>query len=198
MWKDLLQGLLKKKNNGGNKKFNFSIGAILLLGIILLAFGSFGMNGKKVSAPSAPSSQTKNSAVVFGRGSVQKDLESQLKSILERVQGAGSVDVEVNLDTSKQYVYAQNSVAEDSEIQETDNAGGTRVTKTKKISSDLVVVNKGNGEGPILLKEVQPQIRGVLVVAEGAKDSTVKAELTLAVETALGLPAHKVLVLPKE
>lgn len=40
-----------------------------------------------------------------------------------------------------------------------------------------------------------PEIRGVIVVADGAKDPRLRYELSSAVQTALGIPAYKVKVI---
>ena len=48
-----------------------------------------------------------------------------------------------------------------------------------------------------MVREYKPEIKGVLIVAEGANDSTVKASLTRAVELGLGIAPYKITVLPQ-
>ncbi|HPU36274.1 MAG TPA: hypothetical protein PLA91_05715, partial [Bacillota bacterium] len=56
-----------------------------------------------------------------------------------------------------------------------------------------------NGEErPVVEREVAPQVAGVLVVAEGAGDSRIKARLFEATRVALGVDPQKILVLKME
>ena len=50
---------------------------------------------------------------------------------------------------------------------------------------------------PVMVRESKPVIKGVLVIADGAHDSLVKANLSKAVETGLGVPPYKITVLPQ-
>jgi stage III sporulation protein AG len=61
-----------------------------------------------------------------------------------------------------------------------------------------VVLSRNNQgmEGPVLEREMAPEVAGVLVVAEGARSPQVKAGLFRAVQVALGVEPHKVIVLP--
>ena len=83
--------------------------------------------------------------------------------------------------------------------QERDQTGGTRLT-TEDSGSDQLVMNRSeNGEErPVVEREVAPQVAGVLVVAEGAGDSRIKARLFEATRVALGVDPQKILVLKME
>ena len=45
-----------------------------------------------------------------------------------------------------------------------------------------------------IIKEINPEIKGVIIVAEGAKDSKVKLKISRAVQTVLDIPAYRVTV----
>ena len=49
-----------------------------------------------------------------------------------------------------------------------------------------------------VVKENKPEIKGVLILAEGADDSTVRSEITEAVSRVLEVPVHKISVLKKQ
>jgi stage III sporulation protein AG len=113
------------------------------------------------------------------------------------VKGAGAVAVSVTLENGSAQEYAKNSVKESRTVQERDTAGGVRTTTETK-ESEQVLLSKENGvDRPVMVREVKPVIKGVLVIAEGAQDSVVKANLTRAVEAGLGVPAYKIQVLPQ-
>jgi stage III sporulation protein AG len=64
---------------------------------------------------------------------------------------------------------------------------------------DLVLLQSGNGGSstPVVVKELHPEIAGVLVLAEGANNPGLKEKLIQAVETVLNIPSYRVMVLPK-
>ncbi|MFO7154640.1 MAG: stage III sporulation protein AG, partial [Caldicoprobacter oshimai] len=55
----------------------------------------------------------------------------------------------------------------------------------------------GNAK-PLVIKEMEPEIKGVIVIAEGAKDIRVKLDLIRAVQTALGVSPQQVEVFEME
>lgn len=124
-------------------------------------------------------------------------LESKLANLLSQVKGAGAVSINVTLETGGYQEHAKNIVKENKIIQEKDNAGGTRTTTETK-ESEHVLLSKENGvDRPVIVQETKPVIKGILVIAEGANDSVVKANLTKAVSSGLGLPVYKITVLPQ-
>jgi stage III sporulation protein AG len=84
-------------------------------------------------------------------------------------------------------------------IQERDQSGGTRQTTEDSGSGQLVMNRNGaGGEQPVVERELAPQVAGVLVVAEGAGDSRVRAKLFEATRVAMGIEPQKIVVLPME
>jgi len=169
---------------------------LLLLGIlgILLLIGSEFFSPKP--AEPIPQPQEKAVAPVIGR-SYEEMLEAKLSNLLSQVKGAGHVAVSVTLVAGSAQEHARNIVTETKVTQEKDTGGGTRTITETKESSQILVSRDAGQDRPVMVRELKPVIQGVLVVAEGANDSKVKAQLTHAVQAALGLPAHKVLVLPQ-
>ena len=165
------------------------------LGIVLLAAGS--MYEPLVATPKTNSpAETVKNAPLLNR-SYEELLESKLSSLLAQVKGAGTVAVSITLEKSSRQEHAKNITKETKTIQEKDNAGSIRTTTETK-ESEQVLLSKENGlDKPVMVQEYKPIIKGVLVVAEGAYDSSVKSSLTKAVETGLGIPAYKITVLPQ-
>jgi stage III sporulation protein AG len=82
-------------------------------------------------------------------------------------------------------------------IQEKDPAGGVRTTTETKENQQILLGKENGTDKPVMVREIKPPIKGVLIIAEGAYDSTVKANLTKAVEAGLGIPSYKITVLPQ-
>lgn len=129
--------------------------------------------------------------------SYEESLEIKLASVLTQVKGAGNVKVTVTLESGATQEYAKNSVKENKVIQEKDTTGGIRTTTESRETEQLTFAKDGSADRPVMLREVQPVIKGVLVIADGAGDSHVKAQLAHAVEGVLGLPLYRITVLPQ-
>lgn len=174
---------------------------LILLGAIgvflLLAGGLFDDYSARQHAET-PSETAKNSqAAVIQNRSYEDALEAKLSNLLSQVSGAGAVSVSITLENSSTQEHEKNVVKESKTIQEKDTSGGTRVTTETK-DTEQVLLSKENGmDKPVTVREIKPAIKGVLVIAEGAYDSNVKANLTKAVETGLGIPMYKITVLPQ-
>ena len=122
-------------------------------------------------------------------------MENKLSILLSQVKGAGKVTVSVILENSSFQQPAKNITKETKTIQEKDNMGSLRTTTEIKESEQILFSKENGAEQPVFINEIQPKIKGVLVISEGAYDSIVKANLIKGVEIGLGLPSYKVTVL---
>lgn len=101
-------------------------------------------------------------------------LEAKLEGMLCSMQGVGRARVMLTFEKSSESIVAvdQKYVAGD---------------KSSTNESHPATVQSGGKEEPIVLTEVLPTIRGVLVLAEGAANITVKCSIAAAVSTVLGI-----------
>lgn len=174
----------------------------LLLFLTASIWGRRGVEGPEAQLPEA--GIRVKEPVAEGKLTVlqqyEEFLSSRLASILTEVQGAGEVAVYVSLASGPEYDYAQNRSVEARTTEERDTGGGQRVIQETREDNQLVMVagSQGNGNQGLVHKELHPPVQGVLIVAEGAENSRVKAELTRAVQVALGIGSHQIVVLAKE
>jgi stage III sporulation protein AG len=56
------------------------------------------------------------------------------------------------------------------------------------------VYSSTSGGEPYVVKEIEPEVEGILVVAEGAGNETVVNEITYAVQVLFDVPVHKIKV----
>ena len=54
---------------------------------------------------------------------------------------------------------------------------------------------EGSNGDPYVVRNVKPQIKGVVVACEGGGDPEVALKISEAVQALFGLPAHKIVVL---
>lgn len=177
-------------------KYGFwGIAATVLLGAALMVVPGLFLSKDKPAQPTVESIES-SGTTVHSLAQLENIIAQQVSSILSQVEGAGKVAVSVSLETGPEHSFAQNTAVIKSTVEEKDNKGGVRVTTETNNKTEMVLA-QGKGE-PLLLKEMGPRIKGVLVVAQGAKDAELKARLSRAVQSMLDLPAHRVMVLPKK
>lgn len=127
----------------------------------------------------------------------EKELEQRVKEILKNVDGVGEVDVMLTLKSSKEKILHVDKDKSRSSTEEKDSAGGTRKSMTEEVKeSSLLSGGTGTNE-PVIEKELQPEIAGIVISAQGGGSAAVKAEISEAMEALFGLPAHKIKVLKR-
>lgn len=161
-----------------SKKIIIIIGFV---GIALIFLSSF-------FGTDIPKETTKeNTAIVTNDVSEYKqDLEQNLADIVATIDGAGTTNVMITMDSSTELVYAV-----DEKLNENNNLDES---SSSTESAHITVRCSDGSEETVLLKEVQPKIRGVLVVCSGGGNSVVNQRVLDAVTKALNISSAKVCV----
>jgi len=124
-------------------------------------------------------------------------IEERLKQILGKIKGSGEVEVMITFDMGSEIIPASNTVEIKDVSEEKDASGGTRTVQTQNTTENIVISSDNSGNKPLVLREIKPQVRGVIVVAEGAEDIEVKMRLYDAVKTVLQVSGDRVQVYAK-
>ena len=95
----------------------------------------------------------------------------------------------VNLEDTAERIPAFNTTTINENTNENDSGGGAREVMREDLKQEVVTAN---GDSMMIIKEVKPNVKGVIVVAEGAEDILVKEKLYSAVKTVLGIAGNKV------
>jgi len=127
-------------------------------------------------------------------GVLEKELESKLQTNILMMEGVGQVQVSVNFLTGLKNEYVRNNNVTKRTNKETDKTGGTRET-TEITENNQVVMPSGSSQ-PVIVMEDRPEIGGVLVIAEGARDPKVREGIHTAVQTLLNIPSARITVVP--
>jgi stage III sporulation protein AG len=114
----------------------------------------------------------------------EADLDAYVAGVLDQVAGAGKVWVAVTVARSP-----SRQLARDTSLSRQVQGGGVDTSEQQALAY-------GPGQVPVATGETAPPVVGAVVVAPGAQSPAVRAELTQAVETLLGLAANQVFVLP--
>jgi stage III sporulation protein AG len=184
------------KSISKNPKWLWSLG---LLGLFLLFGGSlFPAIQNQKSPPSADAVHPASNSDSPSVHDVEKMYESRLTEMLNQLQGVSEVSVMVNLDSTEEVLYATNDQNNKTTTNETDKQGGTRVTTQMNENNQILITKEGDGDHPVVVKKIQPRVRGVLVMAKGAENPRVQLSILDAVQRVLDVPAYKISIQPKK
>ncbi|KYC95104.1 stage III sporulation protein AG [Heyndrickxia sporothermodurans] len=190
-----------------SKKYQYFL-IVLVCGIAFMLISDIWKSGKKETSTSVYSAANNQKDVeTFGSGNKNQNksmkdyemqFETELKDALEQISGVGKVRVIVNLEATESKVYEKNTVIQNQTTTETDPNGGERKIEDLSKDEKLVVIRDGDKEIPIITETKKPAIRGVLVIADGAKNIFIKSTIIEAVSRVLDVPSHRVSVQPKK
>lgn len=191
---------IKSMTESKNKKklIENSVIAIIIGIILIITAGTlFGGGGKKgaeeIQQQSRGTELVSKPLIQEDNSSIQKEMEA----ILSQVAGAGKVDVMITYETGKESVPATNVKRNDNSTQEKDTSGGTRDITQNDFESNVVYEEGQGTKKPIILKEIQPKVKGVVIIADGADNPVVKENLCNAAKVLLDVEMHKIQVLQR-
>lgn len=123
-----------------------------------------------------------------------KDLCARLKSFLQKIEGAGQVEVFVTMHASSEMIVERNSPYIRKNEEETKDGSSHTVTETENQSEVVLVEGEGGNQMPIVVKEIVPSVKGVVVAAQGAGNDNVRKNITEALQALFGIEEHKIKV----
>ena len=159
-----------------------------LLAVIFYVIGSGNRCGEQ-TAKTAIQTETPSE-----RTGERDTLEQRLIEVLSQIRGAGRVDVLVTYETNGEIVTATVRQT-DEDVRNADGTGGSETSRSVREVTEPATIETEKGHAPIVLYEKEPVIRGVIVVAEGASDFSVRQKLQAAVHVATGIPIDRIEVL---
>ncbi len=149
---------------------------ILIIAILAAYFLVSGVLNKK-----SEEKTTTTFAEITDADSYCDYLEVKLKNCLESIDGVGKVNITVTVNGEIEKIYATETVT-------TSGAQGEKVTEN-------VVTVSGK---PLLVKEIYPEIVGIVIVADGGNNSVVKAKIIDAVTTCVSVDYSQILILKRK
>lgn len=119
-------------------------------------------------------------------------LEEKLEKALEKIDGVGKTEVIITLKTSSEKVVLKDSQTSSENLNETDANGGNRISESTTNSEDTVIIN--NSE-PYILKEIEPKIEGILIIAQKADNEQIIKEIENVAMVLFDVSKHKIKVM---
>ncbi len=192
-WKGLTGIFSPGVKEGARLKTGPLLLILLVLGIGLLLFNSFFSYGKKKLRP-VPAAAPEEGVTPWG----EQELSCRLAEILSQIHGVSEVELFLTPETSGRLELVADREQTKRQTDEGDSGGGNRTVTEETLQSAYVILRDSQGnELPLVVEEGKPRYRGVLVVAAGVEDPAVKARVIEALQVLLGLPAHRITVLPR-
>lgn len=171
---------LKKKEN---------LFVVILIGMLLMVI-SIPTDSKKESSIQEETVKTAT------EDSKIEDLEKRLENILEETEGAGKVKVMITLKSTGEKILEKDVESTENTSQETDGQGGERNTRDYSKKEETVTYSTGSGNSePYVVKEMEPEIEGVLVLTEGGDNPTLVKNISDAILALFPVEAHKIKVM---
>lgn len=174
---------------------------IFLTGILLviLSFPNHSSKQKKWNANTTMEQKVQQQEINAASTTEQEEidkLEKKLAHILKKVAGIGAVDVMITQKSSKEQVPLKDCPYTQESTNETDHSGGTRLHQQLNRQESSIMVQKEDGTTtPYIVKELEPEIEGVLVIAQGGDQEIIRQQIIEAIEVLFGLPSHKIKVM---
>ncbi|NLP34223.1 MAG: hypothetical protein GX359_03405 [Clostridiales bacterium] len=175
---------------------------VFMLGIllILLSFPSFftSKESKDNIPPNNNQQTTKNdtNTTSYDSNTYITEMENKLEGILRKVSGVGDVDVMITLKNSKELVPLKDRPYTQEGVNEVDGEGGSRLNNSvRRDESTVLITNDKGNEEPYIIQEIEPEVEGVCIIAEGGDDARVIMDIMQVAEVLFNVPAHKVKVM---
>ena len=173
----------KMKHMNKNQWLILALTGILLLVIAIPVPG-------KSSGESVETAQTET-----GDKGDMEILEERLETALASVEGVGKVRVMITKKSSGEKIVEKDTPVTDRSTTEEGDGGNTSTVEKTQEESTVYAQDGNGGQTPYVIEEIEPQIQGVIIVAEGGDNSQVVQNITEAVMALFGVEAHKIKVM---
>ncbi len=160
------------------------VGLVVLLTAVVVGYFFISKSSTKTTSASKATNSYYTSSLDYA-----KALETKMQNVLSNISGSGKVSVMVTLSSSLEIVYAESVDEKNNSSVSSNNS-----TSTKNTTSNTIIVKNNGVNSPLVVKEILPEIKGVVVVCEGAKDVNIKLKIVQAVKALLDIPSNNIQV----
>ena len=167
-FKEKFKELFETKQN--KTKLLFAAGILGIL-LILLSEISFTPNKKQEEA--------EVTSIIYS--DYVNELCEKLTDLISSIDGVGKCKVMITLKNTTESVFAKNTQNTQSESSYSQN-------------DEYVIYDGENGDSPILLKEIFPEIEGVAVVCSGGDNIVVKEKIIQCVSSRFNISSNRISV----
>lgn len=121
--------------------------------------------------------------------------EDKLENTLSYVEGAGEVRVLITLKESEEKIVEKDGPEKLTDTAENDSAGGNRtVTESQTEKTTVYTIDESGNSVPYVVKTIPPMVEGVVVVAQGADQITVRQNIIEVIQVLFDIDMNKITV----
>ncbi len=165
--------------------------AVILLAVVVLAIWLMPMGENNTATTSSGESE------LITTSQYAEMLESKLINVLSAISGAGEVNCMITLDGEVERVLAYSNDEQTSSTENTTSSGSTNSTESSTINKEPILINVNGSSQPLVLYQIMPDIKGVVIVASGADDVRVKLDILKAVQALLNVSSAQIEIFVK-
>ena len=110
-------------------------------------------------------------------------LEEKIELFIESIDGAGETEVVITLSETTEYVYAKDG----KEIKKNSDKNDDETYE-----DDYVIIKNNNNNTGLLIKTIEPKIRGIAISCEGGDKTEVQQAIYSAVSALLNLNTSRI------
>ena len=174
----------------------FAAGILIIFLSVPDLFGTKKVSDSTTEDKSSKNVQNDTNTTSYNTNTYITEMETKLENILKKVSGIGDVEVMITLKASGEQVPLKDNPSTQESLNEVDGEGGSRTNNSLTREEDTVLVTNENGDSvPYIIQEYEPQIQGVVVIAEGGDNAEIVMNIIKAAEVLFDVPAHKVKVM---
>ena len=157
----------------------FRILIVIISGILLLLI-SYG-NAFRGDSPAedSPVSARVEEPTETNQEAYREQMEEQVESILEHVDGVGTVEVMITLKASREKVTLK------------DNAQDAGRSEEKSV----LIEDENKNTSPYIVQEMEPEVEGIVIVCAGGDSPTIQREIIAAISALFPVESHKIKVM---
>lgn len=195
--------LLHKLADG--KKLDKSQCLIVVLAGVLLCLAAFpsrqndsksnisNITSGKIDDHSTEEGVSDTAAGTFTDAGYEEYWEKRLEDVLRYADGVGQVRVLITLRESEQKIVEKDGPEDFSDTQETDASGGSRTIGESRMEKSTIYTTDERGQSvPYVVKTLPPVVEGVVVVAQGAQDQSVREDIIDAIQVLFDIDANNI------
>lgn len=122
---------------------------------------------------------------------IQQDLEDMVSNI----EGAGKSKVLITLEEGEETIYLAEKKENSQTVTDENSYSQNLKRKTDDIEKKYITTKDSNGnENPVIIKKLEPKIRGAVISCQGAKNKEVRKSIIKIVSVALDINSSKIYV----
>ena len=113
------------------------------------------------------------------------------------MDGVGRVEVMSTLKSSKESVLNKD-LSEERQTEQEKNSDTQKTNKNEKRQEETILSDSVGNSAPYVVKELEPEIAGIIISCEGAENKVVAASVLEAAQVLFGVSANHIKVLKME